>query len=66
MAIAWLIGFAFWAAIWAWVFLADGPAIWITERDLEMMKPIVENRVGWLTSTAEWTNRWFFRGGHSQ
>lgn len=49
-AIAWLIGFAGWAAIWAWVFLSDDPAIWITERDLEWMSPIVDNRVGWMTS----------------
>ncbi|MDJ0770289.1 MAG: hypothetical protein QNJ12_15935 [Ilumatobacter sp.] len=56
MAIGWLIAFAFWAAIWLWVFLSDDPAIWITERDLELMKPIVNNRVGWLTSVMEWTN----------
>ncbi len=45
VAIAWLIGFAFWAAIWTWVMLADAPAIWITERDLDVVKPI--GRVPW-------------------
>jgi len=63
VAIAWLIGFAFWAAIWAWVMLADAPAIWITERDLDVVKPIAGNRVGWLTTMAEWTNRWFLTWG---
>jgi tRNA A-37 threonylcarbamoyl transferase component Bud32/membrane-associated phospholipid phosphatase len=30
--------------IWAWIFLSDRPAIWITEIDLELMSPIVDNR----------------------
>lgn len=55
-AIAWLIVFFGWAAIWAWVFLSDEPAIWITERDLEVMAPIVENRQGWLTPTMQRVN----------
>lgn len=63
VAIGWLILFAFWAVIWMSVFLADAPAIWITERDLEVMKPLVENRVGWLTTLAEWTNRWLLPWG---
>ncbi|MCP4960512.1 MAG: hypothetical protein GY925_14745 [Actinomycetia bacterium] len=42
--------------IWAWVFLSDAPAIWITERDLELMSPIVENRQSWLTPTMKRLN----------
>lgn len=57
MAVAWLATFVVWAVIWVWVFLADEPAVWITERDLELMRPIVENRRGWLTPPMEWTNR---------
>lgn len=45
-----------WAAIWAWVFLSDKPAIWTTERDLEVMAPIVDNRQGWLTPTMQAIN----------
>lgn len=55
-AIGWLVAFAFWAVIWVWVFLSDAPAIWITERDLELMEPIVENRAGWLTPTMQALN----------
>ncbi len=51
VAIAWLLGFAGWAAIWAWVFLTDTAGAWITELDLAVMDPVVENRVDWLTST---------------
>jgi tRNA A-37 threonylcarbamoyl transferase component Bud32 len=62
-AIAWLLAFIGWALIWAWVFFADAPAIWITERDLELMSPIVENRAGWLTPTMKAVNKagthWF-------
>ena len=52
-AIAWLCLFIGWASIWVWVFLSDEPAIWITERDLELMAPIVDNRAGWLTPIME-------------
>ena len=55
-AIVWLTAFMGWAAIWAWVFLSDQPAIWITERDLELMGPIVGNRQGWLTPTMQAVN----------
>ncbi|MGI9594616.1 MAG: phosphatase PAP2 family protein [Acidimicrobiales bacterium] len=55
-AIAWLTAFVGWAAIWAWVFLSDHPAVWITRRDLELMQPIVENRQGWLTPTMQAVN----------
>lgn len=55
-ATAWFAGFTFWAAIWLWIFLSDSPAIWITERDLDLMRPIVDNRVGWLTTLMEHTN----------
>ncbi|MCP3857783.1 MAG: hypothetical protein GY698_24180 [Actinomycetia bacterium] len=56
-AIAWLAGFFGWAAIWAWVFFSDGPAVWITERDLELMAPIVDNRTDWLTPTMRTINK---------
>ena len=55
-AIAWLAGFVGWTIVWAWVFLSDAPAIWITERDLEMMAPIVDNRQDWLTPTMQHIN----------
>ena len=55
-AVGWLVLFAFWAMTWLWVFLSDAPAIWITERDLEMMQPIIERRVDWLTTIMEHTN----------
>ena len=57
VAIAWVIAFGGWAVIWVWVFLADGPAIWITERDLELMSPIVENRTSWLTPSMKFLNK---------
>lgn len=50
VAVAWLLALAGWVGVWAWVFLSDAPAIWITERDLELMAPIVDNRVSWLTT----------------
>ena len=53
-AYAWLVAFAFWAVIWVWVFLEDGPAIVITEWDLAVMAPIVDNRQAWLTPTMQW------------
>jgi len=55
-AIAWLVAFLWWAAIWLWVFISDDPAIWITERDLEMMRPIVDLRTTWLTPTMQVIN----------
>ena len=56
VAILWLVGFVLWAVVWAGVFLADSPAIWITERDLELMDPIVDNRRSWLTPTMQRVN----------
>lgn len=56
-AIVWLVAFVGWAAVWAWVFLSDQPAIWITERDLEVMGPIVDNRQSWLTPTMRQINK---------
>jgi tRNA A-37 threonylcarbamoyl transferase component Bud32/membrane-associated phospholipid phosphatase len=55
-AIAWLVGFVGWAVIWAWVFLSDAPAVWITEFDLELMAPVVDNRQSWLTPTMQAIN----------
>ncbi|MGI9622481.1 MAG: RIO1 family regulatory kinase/ATPase [Acidimicrobiales bacterium] len=51
-----LVAFVGWAVIWLWVFWRDAPAIWITERDLELMTPIVDNRVAWLTPTMQTVN----------
>ena len=56
-AIAWVVGFAFWASIWVWVFLSDDPAIWITERDLELMAPIVDHRAEWVTPPMKAVNK---------
>lgn len=56
VASAWLIGFVLWAVIWAWVFLSDRPAVWITEQDLALMDPIVSNRRAWLTPTMQVIN----------
>ena len=53
VAIGWLLAFVFWAAVWTWVFLTDNASIWITERDLELMGPIVDNRTSWLTPTMQ-------------
>ncbi len=55
-ATAWLIGFVGWACLWALVFLFDGPEVWITNRDLEWMAPIVDNRQSWLTPTMQKIN----------
>ncbi len=56
-ATGWLVAFGVFAVIWVWVFLSDAPAVWITERDLELMGPIVDNRQSWLTPTARAINR---------
>lgn len=56
-AVAWLVAFVGWAIIWVWVFLSDDPAIWITERDLEAMGPLVDNRQSWLTPTMRRINQ---------
>lgn len=56
VAIGWLVLFLFWAVVWSWVFLSDAPARWITERDLELMAPIVDHRVDWLTPTMQAIN----------
>ena len=56
-AILWLVEFVGWAVVWGWIFLADAPAIWITERDLEIMAPIVDNRVDWLTPSMQRINQ---------
>lgn len=55
-AIAWLVAFCGWAAVWGWIFLSDRPAIWITERDLELMSPLVDNRADWLTPSMQVIN----------
>ncbi|MCP5031413.1 MAG: hypothetical protein GY939_06370 [Actinomycetia bacterium] len=55
-AAVWLAAFMGWAALWAWVFHSDQPAIWVTERDLELMSPIVDNRLSWLTPTMRVVN----------
>ncbi len=55
-AIAWTVAFVFWSAIWTWVFLSDVPARWITERDLELMAPIVDHRSQWLTPAMQRIN----------
>lgn len=49
--VAWMVAFVGWAIVWVAVFLSDEPAVWITERDLELMSPIVDNRQSWLTPT---------------
>lgn len=56
VAVGWLVAFGFWASTWAWVFLSDQPAIWITERDLQMMEPVIDLRTGWLTGVMQATN----------
>jgi tRNA A-37 threonylcarbamoyl transferase component Bud32 len=57
-AVAWLAAFVVWIVLWIWIFfsevwnfLPNGPAAWITRRDLDLMAPIVDNRKGWLTPT---------------
>lgn len=54
--IAWLCALVSFAVLWVWIFLSDDPAIWITERDLDLMRPIVEHRVGWLDQVMEAVN----------
>lgn len=55
-AIAWLVLFVGWGVVWFWVFLSDDMKIWFTERDLQLMRPIVENRTSWLTPTMQAVN----------
>ena len=55
-AIAWLTAFLFWAVLWCWVFLTRRGPIVITEFDLRLMEPIVDNRVSWLTPTMQRIN----------
>lgn len=55
-AIGWLAGLGGFSALWFWVFVSDAPAIWITERDLELMGPIADHRVSWLTPAAQRVN----------
>lgn len=54
--IAWLAAFLLFAVIWVWVFLSDRPAIEITELDLDLMAPLADNRVAWLTPWMERVN----------
>ena len=56
IAIGFLTELAAWAVVWAWVFMSDAPARWITERDLEVMRPIVEMRSKGLTEVFVWIN----------
>ena len=58
-----MIAFGGWVVIWASVFLPEtftflpqGTDVWFTERDLEMMGPIVDNRQSWLTPTMQRIN----------
>lgn len=55
-AIGWLVGFGFWVVVWIWAFFSNDAGIWITERDLELMGPIVDNRQAWLTPTMQAIN----------
>ena len=55
-AVAWLSLFVFWAVTWGWVFFNDDAATWISERDYELMDPIVDNRASWLTPTMQAVN----------
>ncbi len=56
VAIAWMVALVSFSIIWIWIFLSDEPAIWITERDLELMAPIVDNRTSWLTPAMQRIN----------
>ena len=56
VAVAWLVEFVSFILLWLWIFLSPAPAIWITELDLDLMRPIVDNRVDWLTSIGRFTN----------
>jgi tRNA A-37 threonylcarbamoyl transferase component Bud32 len=55
-AYAWLIAFAFWAAIWLSVFLSDSAARVITEWDLALMDPLVQNRSEVMTTVSQFLN----------
>lgn len=57
VAVGWMLAFCFWALLWLWIFLSDDPAIWITEWDLRVMAPIVDNRVEALDPVMEFVNR---------
>jgi tRNA A-37 threonylcarbamoyl transferase component Bud32 len=58
VAFGWLAAFAVWIVVWAWFFIfgGDSLATWITRRDLEVTRPMFENRVAWLTNTTEAVN----------
>ena len=56
VAMAWVVALLVWSVVWVWVFLSDDPAIWITERDLELMGPIVDRRTSWLTPSMQRIN----------
>ena len=55
-AYAWLAAFAFFVVIWLSIFLSDGPARVITEWDLAVMDPLVEDRAEWLSSASRIVN----------
>ena len=55
-AYAWLVAFAFWAAIWLSIFLSDSPARVITEWDLAVMDPLVQNRSELMTTVSQFLN----------
>lgn len=55
-AIGWLVAFGFWVVVWVSAFFNTRTGIWVTERDLELMAPIVDNRVAWLTPTMQAIN----------
>ncbi len=54
-AYAWLVAFVCFSVLWVWIFLSDRPAIVITERDLALMRPIVDLRAEWLDPAMQWT-----------
>lgn len=58
VALGWLAAFGLWAVVWAWFFVFGGDTLgrWITELDLELTGPIVDNRVGWLSDAMEAVN----------
>ena len=53
---AWMLAFAAWVLVWGWVFFTPDLAVWITERDLDIVRPIANNRVGWLTPSMQAIN----------
>jgi tRNA A-37 threonylcarbamoyl transferase component Bud32/membrane-associated phospholipid phosphatase len=55
-AYAWLAAFGFFVVIWLSIFLSDGPARVITEWDLAVMDPLVEDRAEWLSSASRIVN----------